>query len=94
MPVTCGNRAYRLDFAFLDARLCLEYDGRKDHERDADRFRDGERDLALAELDIQTLRVSARMLRTPARTRRRILAVRSQRLALGLPPIVPCPGTR
>ncbi|MEX2620160.1 MAG: hypothetical protein WD250_08060 [Egibacteraceae bacterium] len=92
VPFTCGGRRYRLDFAFLDARLCLEYDGRKDHERDVDRFRDGERDLALAELDIQTLRISARMLRTPVATRRRILAVRAQRLALGLPPIVPSPS--
>lgn len=27
--VACGPRRYRLDFAFLDARLCLEYDGRE-----------------------------------------------------------------
>lgn len=94
VPVVCGGRTYRLDFAFLEARLCLEYDGRKDHERDADRFRDGDRDLALAEFDIQTLRISARMLRTPVRTRQRILAVRAQRLARGLPPIIPSPAGR
>lgn len=89
--VAYRSRWYRLDFAFLDARLCLEYDGRAYHTAEADRLRDYERDLALAELNIQTLRVSARMLRTPARTRRQVLAVRQDRLALGLPPIVPCP---
>lgn len=83
------SRLYRLDFAFLDARLCLEYDGRDYHERALDRYRDYDRDLALAELRIQTLRISARMLRTPERTRRQILAVRQNRLQLGLPPIAP-----
>lgn len=88
--VACGGRYYRLDFAFLAARLCLEYDGREHHEQALDRYRDHDRDLALAQLNIQTLRISARMLRTPDRTRRQILAVRHDRLRLGLPPIVPC----
>lgn len=92
--VACGSRRYRLDFAFLDARLCLEYDGREFHERALDRYRDYARDLALAQLNIQTLRISARMLRTPDRTRRQILAVRHDRLRLDLPPIMPCEPPR
>lgn len=85
--VAWEDRTYRLDFAYLDARLALEYDARLTHE---DRFHDDrERDLALAELRIQTLRITKEMLRTPRETRRRILAIRAQRLELGLPPIVP-----
>lgn len=77
---------FRMDFAYLAARLDLEYDG-KDHERT--RERDADRDLALAELDIQSLRVTKSMMRDPQGTRRRVLAVYRKRLALGLPPIVP-----
>ena len=76
---------FRLDFAFLAARLALEYDG-KTHERQ--RTKDAERDLALAELQIQTIRVTRDMLADPTELRRRILAVRADRLALGLPPLV------
>lgn len=89
--VARGTRCYRLDFAYLDARLCLEYDGKDAHSGDEARLRDGERDLALAELDIQTLHITARMLRVPERTRERILAVRQHRLNLALPPLVPSP---
>lgn len=89
--VTCGGQRFRLDFAYLDARLCLEYDGADAHGGDDHRMRDSDRDLALAELQIVTLRITSRMLRVPQLTRRRILAVREQRLALGLPPIVPNP---
>lgn len=77
---------FRLDFAFLDARLALEYDG-EDHERT--REKDADRDLALLELSIETIRITRAMMRDPADTRRRILGVRAQRLALGLPPLVP-----
>lgn len=77
---------FRLDFAFLDARLDLEYDGaghKDSREQDADR------DLALKGLTIDTIRVTKAMMRDPANTRRRILDVRRQRLALGLAPLVP-----
>lgn len=77
---------FRLDFAFLDARLALEYDG-ADHERTRDK--DADRDLALMELNIQTIRITNAMMKDPGDTRRRILAVRAQRVALGLPPLVP-----
>ena len=77
---------FRLDFAFLDARLALEYDG-QDHERT--REKDADRDLALMELNIQTIRVTKAMLSDAGELRRRILAVYAQRSALGLPPIVP-----
>lgn len=80
------DKWFRLDFAFLDARLALEYDG-GDHDRS--RQEDADRDLALLELSIQTIRVTKAMLRDPDELRRRILAVRAQRRALGLAPIVP-----
>ncbi len=41
------------------------------------------------ELQIQTVRITKAMLTDPIDLRRRILAVRDQRLALGLPPLVP-----
>jgi hypothetical protein len=85
--VAYEDRSYRLDFAYLDARMDLEYDGRDTHLR---RFAaDRERDLALAELNILTIRITGAMLREPADTRVRILGIRRQRLALDLPPIVP-----
>ena len=86
-----GGRRYRLDFAYLDARLCLEYDGRDDHTAEADRHRDRVRHLVLEVDNILTLGITARMLDDAARTRHNVLAVRRARLELGLPPIVPCP---
>lgn len=77
---------FRLDFAYLAARLSIEYDG-KDHEHR--REKDADRDLALAELQIETIRVTNAMLADPHELRRRILTVRDQRLALRLPPLVP-----
>lgn len=77
---------FRFDFAFLDARLALEYDGENHGDR---REQDADRDLAMMELDIITIRVTKSMMRDPADTRRRILAVRARRLELALPPLVP-----
>lgn len=79
---------FRLDFAFLDARLDLEYDGRN---HDDTREEDADRDLALKEFDIEPIRITAAMLRHPEELRRRILDVRRRRLGLDLPPIVPDP---
>jgi hypothetical protein len=87
--VAWRDRTFRLDFAYLDARLDLEYNSRQFHQESFDQDGDADRQLALAELQIQTLPITAAMLRRPARTRERILAVRRQRLALGLPPITP-----
>ena len=84
--VQCHDRWYRLDFALLDARLALEYDG-KDH--DGTRQQDADRDLALKVLKIDTIRVTHAMLRSPDETRRSILAVYRERVALGLTPLVP-----
>ena len=75
---------FRLDFCFRAARLAIEYDG---GSHDETREQDADRDLALLELDVQTIRVTASMLRDPEDARRRILAVRDQRLALKLPPL-------
>ena len=80
------GRWFRLDFAYLDGRLDVEYDGANHDQR---REEDADRDLALMELQIQTIRVTRKMMRDPAGTRRRILAVLEQRRGLGLPPLVP-----
>jgi hypothetical protein len=84
------NRDYRLDFAFLDSRLAPEYDGEAAHSGPA-RHDDAARNLALAQLEIQRLPVTARMLHDPTGLREHILVVHRRRLELGLPPIVPAP---
>lgn len=78
------GRWHRLDFAFRSARLDLEYDG-KDHERT--REKDADRDLLLAEMDIETIRITKAMMSDPSDVRRRILAVYNRRRAQGLAPI-------
>jgi hypothetical protein len=80
------GRWHRLDFAFLEVRLAMEYDG-EDHERT--REQDADRDLALKELKIDTIRVTKSMMRDPVDLRRRILKVYADRSLLGLPPLVP-----
>jgi hypothetical protein len=84
--VPWNDKWFRLDFAFLDARLDLEYDG---DNHDATREKDADRDLALKELTIEPIRVTKAMMRDPAATRRRILEVYRQRMAMGLTPLVP-----
>ena len=79
------GRWFRLDFSFRDARLALEYDGDGHAQR---REEDADRDLALAELKIQTLRITKKMMRDEDDVRRRVLAVYAHRLSLGLPPLV------
>lgn len=78
------GRWYRLDFGFRIVRLALEYDG-KGHERT--REPDADRDLLLAEMKIETLRITKAMMRDPDDLRRRILAVYDSRRSLGLPAI-------
>lgn len=80
------GRWFRFDFAFVEARLAVEYDSAF---HDGRREQDAERDLAMMELDIVTIRVTRSMMRDPEDARRRILAVRARRLELQLPPIVP-----
>jgi very-short-patch-repair endonuclease len=53
--------AYHADFYWPGARLVVETDGRAHHERRAAFERDRQRDLDLAALGIQTLRVTWRM---------------------------------
>ena len=80
------DRWFRLDFAFLDARLALEYDGANHNDTEEE---DADRDLALKVLDIDTIRVTKAMMRDPAAVRRQILDVRRRRAALNLTPLVP-----
>ncbi|HVL85084.1 MAG TPA: DUF559 domain-containing protein, partial [Pseudonocardia sp.] len=64
------GKYHRMDFCYLDSRLDLEYDG-KDHDRR--READADRDLVLAGLQIQTLRITNAMLDDPEGLRRQIL---------------------
>ena len=73
-----------MDFAYRDLRVALEYDGAiHDRTREAD----ADRDLALLELQIITIRVTKAMLRDAAATRRRILAVVAERNGSDIPPL-------
>jgi hypothetical protein len=77
---------HRFDMAFLDSCIALEYDG---GAHDGRREADADRDLAMLELQIITIRVTKQMMRDPEGTRHRILKVHADRLRLGLPPLVP-----
>lgn len=78
------GRWYRLDYAFREVRLALEYDGATHADT---RAADADRDLALLSLGIVTIRLTSAMMRDPAETRRRILAVYTERAGFGLEPI-------
>lgn len=83
----------RVDGAFLDARLVLEYDSRDWHLLPSDRDADGSRTLKMQAAQIAVIVVTAGMLRDqPEETRERILQVREERLRLDLPPIIPVQG--
>lgn len=80
----------RVDGAYRDARLALEYDSRAWHLQPTDRDADGSRALRLRAERIEVISVTAGMLRDePGLTRERILTVRRRRLDLGLPPLAP-----
>jgi hypothetical protein len=70
-----------VDFAYLDAKLVLEADGRKWHTRIQDLARDHERDGDAAEQGWQTLRLLYEHITgDPEGTARRVRAVLEQRL--------------
>jgi hypothetical protein len=80
----------RVDAVFLAVRLVLEYDGRDHHKIDTDRDHDSRRELRLKADGIDVIRTTWWMVRhSPGDTWRRILAIYRQRVALGLPPVVP-----
>ncbi|MGH8884311.1 MAG: type IV toxin-antitoxin system AbiEi family antitoxin domain-containing protein [Egibacteraceae bacterium] len=80
----------RVDAIFLEARLVLEYDGRDHHTIDTDRDADSRRELRLKHDQIEVLRITYGMLREmQGQTRAMVLRIYRQRLALGLPPVVP-----
>lgn len=76
----------RVDALFAEVRLVLEYDGRDHHTIDVDRDADSRRELRLKEHGFEVIRVTAAMLAHDRDvTRARILHVRAQRLAAGVP---------
>lgn len=78
--VRVGERTFRLDMAYEAERLAVELDGRAYHSSPAQRERDMIRDLALATLGWQTIRLSHVRLRNDvAGCRHDVLAVRAAR---------------
>lgn len=72
----------RFDFAWREALLAIEYDGRDHHMLPTDRDHDGLRDLEAAENGVQVLRITGGMLRDdPERTRALIVRALRRRLA-------------
>lgn len=82
--VQVRGRWHRLDFAYRDVRVALEYDG---DGHAFTREADADRDLALLELRVVTIRITKAMLRDAAATRRRILAVVAGRRGRDIPPL-------
>lgn len=83
------GRDYRLDLRFLDSRLAPEYDGEVAHGAPTARLADGERALALAELHIQRIAITAPMLRDPDGLRERLLQPHTERIESGITPLQP-----
>ncbi len=78
--IRVAGRTYRLDMAYEQERLAVELDGRAYHASPAQWERDIARDLALATLGWQTVRLShARLTGDVAGCRRDVLAVRAAR---------------
>jgi hypothetical protein len=82
------GKDYRLDLCFLDSRLAPEYDGAV-HGAAHRRQDDADRTIALASQQILRIPVTARQLKRPAELRRQLLGLHAQRLADGIPPLVP-----
>jgi very-short-patch-repair endonuclease len=81
--VHVGGRVYRLDVAYEDELLNVELDGREYHESRDQWERDIARDLAVATVGWQTLRLPHRRLTGDVRgCRRDVLAVRAERRRL------------
>jgi very-short-patch-repair endonuclease len=78
--VRVGSRSYRLDMAYDDERLAVELDGRAYHATTERWEGDIARDLALATIGWQTIRLSHHRLTSDvAGCRRDVLAVRAAR---------------
>jgi hypothetical protein len=83
-------RDAQVDALFPEARLAVEFDGKIHHSIDADPDHDSRRELRLKRDGIEVIRITCSMLRdTPEQTRRMVLEMYGQRMALGLPPVVP-----
>jgi very-short-patch-repair endonuclease len=78
--VMVGRRSYRIDVAYESAKLAIELDGRKYHASPAQWERDIRRDLDLATVGWQTVRLSHQRLTSDIEgCRRDILSVLSAR---------------
>jgi very-short-patch-repair endonuclease len=78
--VWVDGKKYRLDLAYDDEKLAVELDGRQFHASDERWERDIARDLALAKIDWQTIRLPhSRLFGDVPGCRRDVLAVRDVR---------------
>jgi REase_MTES_1575 len=83
LRVVVDGATYRLDMAYEAEKLAVELDGRAYHSSDEQRERDERRDIALAKLGWQTLRLSHFRLHNDVEgCRRDVLAVRAARRLL------------
>lgn len=80
--------AFRVDALFVEARLALEYQGKRYHRSEQDRRADRARaDKLAADHDIVIIEVTAADLANPVALRERILAARAERLRSGVAPL-------
>jgi very-short-patch-repair endonuclease len=78
--VHVGSKTYRLDLSYGEERLAVELDGRKYHASPAQWERDIARDLALATIGWQTIRLShSRLTNDVEGCRRQVLQVLAAR---------------
>ena len=83
--IEVDDHTYRLDLAYEAERLAVELDGRKFHASPEQWERDIARDLALATVGWQTIRLSHnRLTRDPAGCRRKVLNVLAARRQMHL----------
>lgn len=79
---------FRVDAVFVEARLVLEYQGRRHHHSEHDRRADRARAAKLrTDHGIEIIEVRAGDLANPVALRERVLAVRAERLRAGVSPL-------
>lgn len=71
--------AVRVDFAWWQVRMAIDYDGRQDHDRDRDRDRDEERSLAIKRARWEHLRIRSSMLANPQELAATLAEIYNQR---------------
>jgi very-short-patch-repair endonuclease len=83
VDLVADGKPYRVDAVHLEARLIVEFDGKRNHLRPDRVLYDRKRDVRLASEGFLTLRFTGReVLADPEWCRRMILAVLAHRLSI------------